>query len=143
MTRVGIRTFWAPVDAVVPRVLVVEVVPVIGLLLLTLGLAITGGPVMRYMDATARAVHAPSSYIERVLTAPRVPAAKSRPMSRAAALSAPDGVAAGDVAAAERPVARTVPARRRDRHRGVRRDGRAAAGQAAAAGAGSCCPSSR
>lgn len=77
LSRVGIRAFWAPIDAVVPRVLVVEFVPVIGLLLLTLGLAIKGGPVMRYMDETARAVHAPSAYIDHVLTAPRVPAAEA------------------------------------------------------------------
>jgi multicomponent K+:H+ antiporter subunit D len=74
LSRVGIRTFWAPVDAVIPRILVVEVVPVIFLLLLTLVLSVQGGPVMRYMQDTARAVHAPSSYVEGVLTAPRVPA---------------------------------------------------------------------
>ncbi len=77
LSRVGIRAFWAPIDAVASRVLVVELVPVIGLLLLTLGLVIKGGPVMRYMDETARAVHAPSSYVERVLTAPRVPPAEA------------------------------------------------------------------
>lgn len=74
LSRVGIRTFWAPVDAVVPRILVVEVGPIILLLLLTLVLSVQGGPVMRYMEDTARAVHAPSSYVEGVLTAPRVPA---------------------------------------------------------------------
>jgi multicomponent K+:H+ antiporter subunit D len=77
LSRVGIRAFWAPIDTVIPRVLVVEFVPVIGLLLLTLGLAIKGGPVMRYMDETARAVHAPSAYIDRVLMAPRVPPAEA------------------------------------------------------------------
>ena len=79
LSRVGIRAFWAPVDAVVPRVLAIEVGPVILLLLLTLGLALKGGPVMRYMEETARAVHTPSFYIEEVLTAPRVPPAKERP----------------------------------------------------------------
>jgi multicomponent K+:H+ antiporter subunit D len=78
LSRVGVRAFWAPVDAVVPRVLVVEVVPVVFLLLLTLGLAVKGGAAMRYMEETARAVHAPSSYIDEVLTAPRVPAAVGR-----------------------------------------------------------------
>lgn len=77
LSRVGIRAFWAPIDAVVPRVLVVEFVPVIFLLLLTLGLAVKGGPVMRYMDETARAVHAPSSYVDGVLKAPRVPPAEA------------------------------------------------------------------
>jgi multicomponent K+:H+ antiporter subunit D len=72
LSRVGIRAFWAPVDAVVPRVLAVELVPVILLLLLTLGLSIKGGPVMRYMEQAARAVHAPSAYIDDVMNAPRL-----------------------------------------------------------------------
>jgi multicomponent K+:H+ antiporter subunit D len=75
LSRVGIRAFWAPVDAVVPRVHVVEFVPVVLLLLLTLGLSAKGGPVMRYMEDTARAVHAPSAYVNDVLGAPRLPAA--------------------------------------------------------------------
>ena len=77
LSRVGIRAFWAPVDAVAPRVLAVEVAPVFALLLLTLVLAIKGGPVMQYMEETARSVLAPSSYIEDVLSAPRVPPAKA------------------------------------------------------------------
>jgi multicomponent K+:H+ antiporter subunit D len=79
MSRVGIRAFWAPVDAVVPRVHVVEFMPVILLLLLTLGLSAKGGPVMRYMEDTARAVHAPSAYVNSVLAAPRVPPPGARP----------------------------------------------------------------
>jgi multicomponent K+:H+ antiporter subunit D len=77
LSRVGIRAFWAPVDAVAPRVLAVEVAPVVALLLLTLILAVKGGPVMQYMDDTARSVLAPSSYVEDVLSAPRVPPAKA------------------------------------------------------------------
>jgi multicomponent K+:H+ antiporter subunit D len=77
LSRVGIRAFWAPVDAVAPRVLAVEVAPVAALLLLTLVLAVKGGPVMRYMEETARSVLTPSSYIEDVLSAPRVPPAKA------------------------------------------------------------------
>ena len=76
LSRVGIRAFWAPVDAIVPRILAVEVAPVAGLLLLTLVLAVKGGPVMQYMDETARSVLTPSSYVEDVLSAPRVPPAK-------------------------------------------------------------------
>ena len=77
LSRVGIRAFWAPVDAVAPRVLAVEVAPVVALLLLTLVLAVKGGAVMQYMDDTARSVLAPSSYVEDVLSAPRVPPAKA------------------------------------------------------------------
>ena len=77
LSRVGIRAFWAPVDAIAPRVLAVEVAPVFALLLLTLILAIKGGPVMQYMEETARSVLAPASYVEDVLSAPRVPPAKA------------------------------------------------------------------
>ena len=74
LSRVGMRTFWAPVDSVVPRVLVVEIAPVFVLLLLTVVLAIKGGPVLHYMEDTARALHEPSSYIEAVFDAHRAPA---------------------------------------------------------------------
>jgi len=73
MSRVGIRVFWAPIEATVPRVLIVEVVPIVLLLVLTLALTIRGGPVMRYMDDTARALYTPANYIHDVLSAPPVP----------------------------------------------------------------------
>ncbi|MEP9399732.1 monovalent cation/H+ antiporter subunit D [Mesorhizobium sp. KR2-14] len=71
MSRFGIRMFWAPIEAVVPRVLVIEVVPVAFLLLLALMMTIQGGPVMRYLEATAHSLHAPQQYIGEVLRAPR------------------------------------------------------------------------
>jgi len=74
MTRAGIRTFWAPIEGTVPRVLLIEIVPVAFLLLLCLLVTVMGGPVMRYMEATARSLHAPEHYIQDVLAAPRVPA---------------------------------------------------------------------
>ncbi|PRD45619.1 monovalent cation/H+ antiporter subunit D [Phyllobacterium phragmitis] len=72
MTRTGIRTFWASLEGKVPRVLVIELVPVVGLLLLCLVLTIQAGPAMRYMQATAQSLHAPQDYIRSVLAAPRV-----------------------------------------------------------------------
>ncbi|MBK3745733.1 monovalent cation/H+ antiporter subunit D [Paraburkholderia aspalathi] len=72
MTRTGIRTFWASLEGRVPRVLVIEVVPVVGLLLLCLALTIQAGPAMRYMDATASSLHNPAHYIGSVLNAPPV-----------------------------------------------------------------------
>ncbi|MGB3387756.1 MAG: monovalent cation/H+ antiporter subunit D [Pseudaminobacter sp.] len=74
MTRAGIRTFWAPIEGTVPRVLLIEIVPVAFLLLLCLAITVQGGPVMRYMEATARSLHAPENYIRDVLSAPRIPA---------------------------------------------------------------------
>ena len=90
MVRTGIRTFWAPIEGVaVPRVRVLEITPVAFLLLLCLAMSIQGGALMRYMDATARSLHAPGAYIENVLGAPRVGAA------------APDDAGPEDVAGPE------------------------------------------
>lgn len=73
MMRAGIRTFWAPVEGVVPRVLVMEIAPVAFLLLLCVALTVKAGPTMRYMDATARALHAPTDYVRDVLSAKPIP----------------------------------------------------------------------
>jgi multicomponent K+:H+ antiporter subunit D len=75
MVRAGIRTFWAPVEGVVPRVLLIEIAPVGFLLLLCVAMTVGGGPVMRYMDATARTLHVPNDYIDAVLRARPVPRA--------------------------------------------------------------------
>ncbi|MFC3722453.1 monovalent cation/H+ antiporter subunit D [Neoaquamicrobium sediminum] len=71
MSRAGIRAFWAPLEVRVPRVLLIEIAPVVGLLFLTLALTTQAGPVMRYMEATATSLYAPQSYIEGVMEAPR------------------------------------------------------------------------
>jgi multicomponent K+:H+ antiporter subunit D len=54
----------------VPRVRVIEIAPIVILLLATATLTVQAEPVMRYMQATASALHAPQSYIKGVLTAP-------------------------------------------------------------------------
>ncbi len=69
MTRTGISSFWARMDDSVPRVRVVEMAPVVGLLLLCLGLTVGGGPAMRYMEATTQALLAPQGYVKGVLQA--------------------------------------------------------------------------
>jgi multicomponent K+:H+ antiporter subunit D len=80
MTRAGIQAFWAPIEGVVPRVLLVEILPIAFLLSLCVALTVFGGPVMRYMDQTAQALHTPHTYIRNVMTAPRVePAATVEP----------------------------------------------------------------
>lgn len=67
MMRTGIRTFWAPLEAIVPRVLVVEIAPVVLLLTLCLALTIEGGAMIRYTEAAANALHTPASYIGGVM----------------------------------------------------------------------------
>jgi len=67
MTRAGIRAFWASPDRVVPRVRMIEMAPIVVLLILCAAQTVQAGPVMRFMQATAHALHAPGEYIRDVL----------------------------------------------------------------------------
>ena len=67
MTRAGIRAFWASQDRAVPRVRLIEIGPVLALLILCALQTIQAGPVMRFMEATAKSLHAPEGYIRGVL----------------------------------------------------------------------------
>jgi multicomponent K+:H+ antiporter subunit D len=69
MTRAGIRVFWASPDRTVPRVLVIEIAPVAFLLALCAMQALQAGPVIRFMQATAQALHMPHDYVRAVLSA--------------------------------------------------------------------------
>jgi multicomponent K+:H+ antiporter subunit D len=73
MMRTGIRTFWAPIDGTVPRVLAMEIAPVAFLLTLCLVMTVQGGQMMRYMDATAQSLHSPADYVRDVLSAQPIP----------------------------------------------------------------------
>jgi multicomponent K+:H+ antiporter subunit D len=70
VTRVGIDAFWASPVVTVPRVRVVEMAPVALLLALSVVQTIMAGPVMRYMQATAQALHAPSGYVRGIMPEP-------------------------------------------------------------------------
>jgi multicomponent K+:H+ antiporter subunit D len=72
MCRAGIRTLWSPEDREVPRIRLLEIVPVLGLLLACVGLTIWAGPVLAYMESTARALHDPTAYVGHVQIAPRI-----------------------------------------------------------------------
>ncbi|MCD4661104.1 MAG: cation:proton antiporter, partial [Agrobacterium sp.] len=63
--------FWASIEGTVPRVLVIEIAPVMLLLGLPLAMTVQAGPVMRYMQETARILDLPASYIQGVISAPR------------------------------------------------------------------------
>ena len=69
MTRAGINAFWASPDRTVPRVRLIETAPVIALILLCAAQTVEAGPVMRFMNAAAQSLHAPSDYIRGVLGA--------------------------------------------------------------------------
>lgn len=71
MTRAGIRSLWGPDERSVPRVGAIEMAPVAGLLLLCVALTVQAGPVVAFMEATARSLHVPAIYVQDVLAAPR------------------------------------------------------------------------
>lgn len=79
LARTGIRTFWASIEGTVPRVLVIEVAPVLILLTLTLALTVGAGPVMRYMEATTATLTEPRNYINAVFEARRIGQEATRP----------------------------------------------------------------
>jgi multicomponent K+:H+ antiporter subunit D len=70
MGRAGVRRFWAAPDGGVPRVRVIEMTPVVMLLVVCAALTIQAGPVMRYLNDTAQALHTPRNYIDHVLSSP-------------------------------------------------------------------------
>ncbi len=66
LTRVGIRTFWSSIEGTVPRVLVMEIVPVMLILALTAALTVQAGPALAYMEATMRSIGNPKIYSQPV-----------------------------------------------------------------------------
>lgn len=68
LARSGIRTFWS-VERNVLRLRLLDAAPVFALLALCVALTLWAEPALRYMDATAQALHAPRDYIEAVLPA--------------------------------------------------------------------------
>jgi multicomponent K+:H+ antiporter subunit D len=67
MVRAGIRAFWAASDRAVPRVRVIEMMPVMMLLALCALQTIEAGPIMRFMNAAAAELHDPSDYVRAIL----------------------------------------------------------------------------
>ncbi len=76
MSRNGIRIFWAPQGRAVPYLSSIEALPVAILLGLCIALTIWSGPVMSFMERTAKALHTPSEYIDTVLQKQIVPSIK-------------------------------------------------------------------
>jgi len=67
MARAGVRRFWVATDRRAPRVSIIEIAPVLGLLVLCAVLTVGAGSLIGYLDAGARALHAPGGYVDRVL----------------------------------------------------------------------------
>lgn len=67
LSRVGMRLFWSVAARTTPRLRVLEAAPVAALVLLCLALGVAAEPVARYLDATARSLHQPDTYVRTVL----------------------------------------------------------------------------
>ncbi len=73
MSRAGVRYFWATYDRPVPRLRIIETLPIGVLLLLVGALVWQADAVLRYVNATARGLHDPKEYIGTVVSAKPVP----------------------------------------------------------------------
>ncbi|MOA14894.1 putative monovalent cation/H+ antiporter subunit D [compost metagenome] len=73
LIRVGMRHFWASHDRNTPQLRVAEGLPIAVLLIGCVLMTVQAGPVMRYMQNAADALHSPDTYIRAVLTQPTVP----------------------------------------------------------------------
>ncbi|TNC47433.1 monovalent cation/H+ antiporter subunit D [Rubellimicrobium rubrum] len=71
LVRVGVQVFWTT-EGSVPKVWALEVGPPAALLLLVVAMTIRAEDVMRYMEATSRALHSPPVYTTGVSLAPRI-----------------------------------------------------------------------
>src|SRR5690606_10183811 len=67
LTRRGMRLFWSSTERRTPRLHVTEAAPVAFLVLVCLGLTAASAPVMRFLEATARSLHDPDTYVRTVL----------------------------------------------------------------------------
>jgi multicomponent K+:H+ antiporter subunit D len=77
LSRAGIRYFWAPQDRPVPRLRLLECLPIVVLLGACIMLTVRADPVMRYAHAAADTLHHPAQYIEAVMSARPVPSRTS------------------------------------------------------------------
>lgn len=73
LVRVGIRHFWSPQDRPAPTLRVIECVPIALLLAGCAGLGVGAEPALRYLQASADALHTPQRYIDAVMSAQPVP----------------------------------------------------------------------
>lgn len=73
LSRAGVRHFWAPQGRPVPRLRVIECVPVAALLLLAAAMVWQAQPVLRFTLQAAQGLHDPREYIGAVVSTRPVP----------------------------------------------------------------------
>jgi multicomponent K+:H+ antiporter subunit D len=70
LARAGVRVFWADSGRVAPRVRLIEILPVAGLIAVCLVLTVFAGPAMNYLHQAGDALLPPDGYIREVLRSP-------------------------------------------------------------------------
>jgi multicomponent K+:H+ antiporter subunit D len=68
LSRAGIRHFWSMGERLAPHIKPVEAISIFGLILGCVLLTVFAEPVLRYTRATAAGMHAPTAYIDAVLS---------------------------------------------------------------------------
>lgn len=68
--RAGVRIFWADPGRIAPRVRLIEIMPVAGLIAVCLVLTVFAGPAMNYLQHAGDALNPPANYIGEVLRSP-------------------------------------------------------------------------
>jgi multicomponent K+:H+ antiporter subunit D len=69
LARAGVRAFWAT-PGVVPRVRLIEIVPVTALIAACLALTVLAGPAMQYMHDAAATLQRADVYVREVMRQP-------------------------------------------------------------------------
>lgn len=69
LMRVGISHFWTAEDRPAPRVRVIETLPIVGLLVVSVSLVANAERALAYTRATATSLHTPGLYVDAVLGA--------------------------------------------------------------------------
>jgi multicomponent K+:H+ antiporter subunit D len=70
LARAGVRIFWADAGRIAPRVRLIEILPVAGLIAVCLLLTVFAGPAMNYLHEAGNSLHPPDVYIREVLRSP-------------------------------------------------------------------------
>jgi multicomponent K+:H+ antiporter subunit D len=71
LSRIGMRLFWGVAPRNIPRLRLLEAVPVATLILLSMGLTVFANPVNSYLGSAASSLHRPDAYVRAVLSQER------------------------------------------------------------------------
>jgi multicomponent K+:H+ antiporter subunit D len=70
LARAGVRIFWADSARMAPRVRLIEILPVAGLITLCLALTVFAGPAMHFVHEAGKSMYPAEAYIREVLRLP-------------------------------------------------------------------------